>query len=103
MTDLTDPRAADAMLVEVRGRLAAWLEDEARQARFPGEDDQEAYCEAMLEETLAADASRRLAAGGTARAATAATEKACNARSVRPASRKASRRSSERGWGRSAM
>ena len=66
MTELTDPRAADAMLVEVRGRLAAWLEDEARQARFPGEDDQEAYCEAMLEEALAADASRRLAAGGTA-------------------------------------
>ena len=24
MTELTDPRAADAMLVEVRGRLAAW-------------------------------------------------------------------------------
>ena len=54
---------ADQTLGEVRARLAGWLEDEAREGRFPADDDQRALCEALLEDVLAADASRRMTAG----------------------------------------
>ena len=57
---------AEGLLVEVRGRLAVWLEEEARHGRYPGDDDQQAYCEALLEDALAGDASRRLTVGDTA-------------------------------------
>ena len=66
MSTVADAGLAEGVLVEVRGRLAVWLEEEARHGRYPGDDDQQAYCEALLEDALAADASRRLAIGDTA-------------------------------------
>ena len=61
-----EAESGEHVLGEVRARLATWLEDEAREGRFPADDDQRALCEALLEEALATDAARRLAAGAIA-------------------------------------
>ena len=42
MSTVADAGLAEGVLVEVRGRLAGWLEEEARHGRYPGDDDQQA-------------------------------------------------------------